>query len=105
VAAGVAPFRPQVDDIVRRLAWLGHDVTVTDPLADPGEVRREYELDLAAEPQGRFDCLIGAVRHREFETMSADAVTSRVAENGVVADLKGMWRKLELPAGLRRWTL
>jgi UDP-N-acetyl-D-galactosamine dehydrogenase len=92
-------------DIVRRLAWLGHDVTVTDPLADPGEVRREYELDLAAEPQGRFDCLIGAVRHREFETMSADAVTSRVAENGVVADLKGMWRKLELPAGLRRWTL
>jgi UDP-N-acetyl-D-galactosamine dehydrogenase len=92
-------------DIVRRLAWLGHDVTVTDPLADPDEVRREYELDLAAEPQGRFDCLIGAVRHKEFETMSADAVMSKVAENGVVADLKGMWRKLELPAGLRRWTL
>ena len=92
-------------DIVRRLAWLGHDVTVSDPLADPDEVRREYELDLEREPEGRFDCLIGAVRHRDYETMSVDSVMSKVAEDGVVADLKGMWRQLELPAGLRRWTL
>ena len=92
-------------DIVQRLAWLGHDVTVTDPLADRDEVRREYELDLEREPEGRFDCLIGAVRHKDYETMSADAVMSKLAENGVVADLKGMWRNLELPAGLRRWTL
>ena len=61
-------------DIVRRLAWLGHEVTVSDPLADPDEVRREYELDLEREPDGRFDCLIGAVRHKEYETMSVDAV-------------------------------
>jgi len=92
-------------DIVRRLAWLGHDVTVTDPLADRDEVRREYELELEREPDGLFDCLIGAVRHKDYETMSADAVTSKLADNGVVADLKGMWRRLELPAGLRRWTL
>jgi hypothetical protein len=37
--------------------------------------------------------------------MSVDSVMSKVAEDGVVADLKGMWRQLELPAGLRRWTL
>jgi len=92
-------------DIVRRLSWLGHDVTVTDPLADRDEVRREYELELESEPDGRFDCLIGAVRHKDYETMSADAVMSKLTDNGVVADLKGMWRKLDLPAGLRRWTL
>src|SRR5262245_21704449 len=92
-------------DIVRRLAWLGHEVTVSDPLADPDEVSREYELHLDREPQGQFDCLIGAVRHKEYEAMSADSVANRVSDGGVVADLKGMWRKLELPAGLRRWSL
>jgi UDP-N-acetyl-D-galactosamine dehydrogenase len=92
-------------DIVQRLAWLGHDVTVSDPLADPAQVRSEYELVLTREPEGRFDCLIGAVRHQEYEEMSAEEVASSVADGGVVADLKGMWRKLELPAQLRRWTL
>jgi UDP-N-acetyl-D-galactosamine dehydrogenase len=91
-------------DIVRRLAWLGHDVTVSDPLADPAEVAREYDLSLS-EPEGRFDCLVGAVRHKEYEAMSADAVASRLAEGGMVADLKGMWRKLDLPEQLRRWSL
>jgi UDP-N-acetyl-D-galactosamine dehydrogenase len=92
-------------DIVRRLEWLGHEVTVTDPLADVAEVSRRYNLALARKPDGRFDCLIGAVRHKEYEEMPADAVASRVTDGGVVADLKGMWRKLELPAGVRRWSL
>ena len=92
-------------DIVRRLAWLGHDVMVTDPLADPDEVSRDYDLALTREPDGRFECLIGAVRHKEYEEMSAEAVASRVTDGGMVADLKGMWRTLELPAGVRRWSL
>ena len=92
-------------DIIRRLAWLGHDVTVADPLADPDEVAHEYGLSLTAESQGRFDCLVGAVRHKEYENMSAEAVAGRVADGGVVADLKGMWRTLELPDRVRRWSL
>jgi len=92
-------------DIVRRLSWLGHEVIVADPLADPREVANEYDLAVVREAEGRFDCLIGAVRHREYETMSADAVASWMATGGVVADLKGMWRSLTLPAGIRRWSL
>ena len=92
-------------DIVRRLAWLGHEVTVADPLADPQAVARDYELAVTREPDGRFDCLIGAVRHREYEDMSAEAVAERVADGGMVADLKGMWRKLDLPEHIRRWSL
>ncbi len=92
-------------DIVRRLAWLGHEVTVADPLADPQEVSQEYELDVEREPEGRFYCLVGAVRHKEYEKMSAGAVASRVADGGMVADPKGMWRKLDLPEQLRRWSL
>ncbi|WP_294123810.1 nucleotide sugar dehydrogenase [Sphingomonas sp.] len=92
-------------DIVRRLSWLGHNVTVSDPLADPDEVAREYQLDVTKEPGGNYDCLIGAVRHKQYEEMTADAVAGRVADGGMVADLKGMWRKLDLPDGFRRWSL
>jgi UDP-N-acetyl-D-glucosamine/UDP-N-acetyl-D-galactosamine dehydrogenase len=92
-------------DIVRRLAWLGHDVIVSDPLADPEEVNREYGLQVEREPSGRFDCLIGAVRHKEYESMSADELAQRVADEGLVADLKGMWRNLDLPDHIRRWSL
>ena len=92
-------------DIVRRLAWLGHEVTVSDPFADPAEVAHEYELVLEREPEGRFDCLIGAVRHKDYEGMSAAEVAGMIADGGMVADLKGMWRKLELPAPVRRWSL
>jgi UDP-N-acetyl-D-galactosamine dehydrogenase len=92
-------------DIIRRLAWLGHEVTVGDPLADPEEVAREYDLQVVAEPEGPFDCLVGAVRHKEYEELSGDVVQGLVANGGLVADLKGMWRKLSLPDGIRRWSL
>ena len=92
-------------DIIRRLAWLGHEVTVSDPLADPEEVAREYDLQVKAEPEGPFDCLVGAVRHKEYEELSGDVVQGLVADGGLVADLKGMWRKLSLPDGIRRWSL
>jgi UDP-N-acetyl-D-galactosamine dehydrogenase len=92
-------------DIVRRLARLGHEVVVADPLADPSEFKREYDLVVAREPTGRFDCLIGAVRHKEYEAMSAHDLGKWLAEGGLVADLKGMWRMLDLPAGIQRWSL
>jgi UDP-N-acetyl-D-glucosamine/UDP-N-acetyl-D-galactosamine dehydrogenase len=92
-------------DIVRRLAWLGHEVTVTDPLADPQEVKREYELAIEKEPDGQFDCLIGAVRHQDYEQMSAEEVAGKLNGEALVADLKGMWRNLDLPDHIRRWSL
>jgi len=92
-------------DIIRRLEWLGHEVTVTDPLADPAEVDRAYGLKLLREPGNGFDCLIGAVRHAPYCAMTAGEVAAQVVEGGTVADLKGIWRALELPPHLRRWSL
>jgi UDP-N-acetyl-D-galactosamine dehydrogenase len=92
-------------DVVRRLAWLGHEVIVSDPLADPEVVSREYGLQVEREPGGRFDCLIGAVRHKEYEDMSAEELAQRLSEEALVADLKGMWRNLDLPDHIRRWSL
>ena len=95
----------RVIDIIRRLQWLGHQVTVADPLADLDEVKREYGLDLVRQPEGSFDCLVAAVRHSAYRDMRSDQISGLLAEGGVVADLKGIWRSVELPPHLERWSL
>ncbi|MBA3667025.1 MAG: nucleotide sugar dehydrogenase [Sphingomonas sp.] len=92
-------------DVVRRLEELGHHVTVADPLADPTEVAREYGVTLVAEPGGDYDCLFAAVGHAAYRAMGADEIAGLTKEGALVADLKGIWRRLTLPAHIRRWSL
>lgn len=92
----------KVVDVVMRLKELGHDVTVYDPEADREETRDEYGLELSDAPGSGHDCLIGAVPHDAFSDLS---LTGMVKPDGLVADLKGMWRHRSLPDTMRRWTL
>ncbi|MFN3287252.1 MAG: nucleotide sugar dehydrogenase [Sphingomonadaceae bacterium] len=96
----------KVADLIARLRWIGHDVTVHDPLADPAEAAHEYGLALDPQALGRrYDAVVGAVSHAAYRGMSAAEVAGLVREGGLVADVKGMWRGLDLPPGLRRWSL
>ena len=96
----------KVVDVVARLTALGHRVKVHDACADPAEARREYGLSLAATlDDGPVDCLVGAVPHHAYAGLSAGQLAALVRPGGLVADLKGMWRGLDLPDGLRRWQL
>ena len=97
----------RVVDIVRGLAEHGFAVDVHDPLADRAEAKAHYGVDLLASLPGepRHLAVVGAVQHRDYATLDAISLARLVVEGGIVADVKGMWRKLTLPAGLRRWTL
>ncbi len=92
-------------DLVRRLKWLGHEVDVADPLASAAEVDREYGLKLTEPGQHRYDLVIGAVQHGDYRDMKAERLGALVAPGGTLADLKGMWRDVALPAEVDRWTL
>ena len=94
----------RVIDVLRRLEWLGHEVSVSDPLADPDEARREYGLDLI-EPTGRFDLVVGAVGHDDYRHWTADRLMTLLAEGGMVADLKRIWRWEGEAPPFRVWTL
>lgn len=97
----------KVIDIVRELSNLGHVVDVHDPVADSREAQREYGLQLLSSLEGArdYDCVIGAVAHRLYKTFDGSTLRAMVKANGIVADVKGMWRHLTLPAGLVRWQL
>jgi UDP-N-acetyl-D-galactosamine dehydrogenase len=95
----------KVVDLVRRLTALGHQVTVHDPLSDPAEARHEYGLELSADAlSGRYEVVLVAVAHDDYRALPDETVAGLVAEGGLLADLKNLYRDRELP-GLRRWTL
>jgi UDP-N-acetyl-D-galactosamine dehydrogenase len=96
----------RVIDVVRRLEWLRHEVVIHDPLADPAEARHEYGVELAGGAlDERYDVVIGTVSHADYAQIPADRLAGLVKQDGLVADLKGMWSKLDLPAHVRRWSL
>lgn len=94
----------KVVDVIRRLAWLGHEVDVHDPIADPAQARHEHDIEVARDlPGGRYDVVLAAVPHEAYRAMSAEAVVSLAAEGALVADLHGIWRGHALAAGVDRW--
>jgi len=97
----------KVVDVIEHLKGRGHAVQVHDPLAHAEEARTLYGIDLCpglGDASG-YDCLIGAVAHREYCAFVAEDFARLVRPGGVVADIKGMWRDVALPEGLRRWHL
>jgi UDP-N-acetyl-D-galactosamine dehydrogenase len=95
----------KVIDVIRRLQWLGHEVVIHDPLADEEEAMHEYGLPLDRQAlDDRYDVVFAAVPHAAYRAMTGETITALVAENGLIADLKGIWRD-RLPAGIETWTL
>lgn len=94
-------------DLVHLLADLGHHVDVHDPCADPVEAKKEYGLDLhpGMNEIPPVDCIVGAVKHDVYCDYTSEVLAQHVAEDGLIVDLKGMWRDIEMPDGIRRWNL
>jgi UDP-N-acetyl-D-galactosamine dehydrogenase len=92
----------KVVDLIHGLQARGHAVDIHDPHADAAEARSSYGLALlSALPDGpAYDCLVGAVPHAAYREFSFGEV---VKPGGLVADIKGLWRDVALPEGLRRW--
>ena len=102
----------KVIDVIRRLCELGHEVTVHDPLADAAQAKALYGVELYTEEDvskaggnGAFDCVVGAVAHDLYGRLSSESFAQMVAPGGLVADIKGLWRHIDLPGGVRRWDL
>jgi len=94
----------KVADVIRRLGWLGHQVVVHDPLADPADARHEYGLELDADAlSGRYDAVFLAVPHSAYRALSDAQLSALAGDNALLADLPGLWRDRALPAFSGRW--
>ena len=101
----------KVIDIVKRLNEYGISPRITDPWASPEEAMNEYGIRLVpfAKVDGA-DCLIVAVAHSEFRSLSLDAIKGLFRdmpdENKVLIDVKGIFPTEALKAsGITWWRL
>jgi len=96
----------KVIDVIKGLEARGHQVQVHDAHADPAAARHEYGVTLLPRfDDHSYDCVVGAVPHAAYAAFTAETFSSLVRPGGLVADVKGMWRGLALPHGLRSWRL
>ena len=88
----------KVVDIYHTLQEYTDHITVCDPWASPERVKKEYGIDVVREiPAGKFDAVILAVAHKEFQGVD---VRSLVREGGVVYDVKGVLDRDQVDARL-----
>jgi UDP-N-acetyl-D-galactosamine dehydrogenase len=82
----------KVVDTVKELESFGVHVDVIDPHASPAEVKHEYGYDLAPKPNPKYDGVIVAVNHTEYENLPESYFEEIVDTDGVFVDLKGIYR-------------
>ena len=96
-----------VIDIVQGLESRGFEIEVHDAFADAEEAKQIFGVTLRPSLDGAsgFDCVVGAVPHAPYLTFTTDTFRELLKDGGVVADVKGMWRDVDMPAGFQRWQL
>ena len=88
----------KVIDIVKTLQTYNTNVIIYDPWANPEIVRREYGVVVTNElPSEKYDAVILAVAHKDFEKLSVRDLTT---DKGVVYDVKGFLKSDECDAKL-----
>jgi UDP-N-acetyl-D-galactosamine dehydrogenase len=97
----------KVIDVIRGLEGWGHEVLVHDPHADRAEAKHEYGVDMIGDLDGlgAFDCVVAAVAHRAYAAFDTGRLATLTRPGGVIADVKGVWRSLEMPPDRVRWEL
>ena len=82
----------RVIDIVKHLEGFGLAIDVHDPWADAEEAKREYGIDLVAEPaKGEYQGVLLAVAHDSFRELEVDDLRAYGDPAGhALFDLKGL---------------
>jgi UDP-N-acetyl-D-galactosamine dehydrogenase len=97
----------RVIDIIRELESYGTRVSVHDPMADAGEARHEYGVELRSwEELPRASAIVAAVAHDAFRRRPLDDIVGKLQPGGVYVDVKCQADAQQLQArGLRVWRL
>ncbi|EEG55325.1 nucleotide sugar dehydrogenase [Enterocloster asparagiformis] len=101
----------KVDDIIKELNTYGIEPVIVDSWASEHDAMREYGVTLTKlEDVKDADCVIVAVAHNEFKSLSLKDIKAMFKEGNdnekVLIDVKGLYKVSELKAsGMRFWRL
>ncbi|KRD07495.1 UDP-N-acetyl-D-galactosamine dehydrogenase [Flavobacterium sp. Root901] len=80
----------KIVDVIRALGEYGIEVVIYDPLANPLEVKHEYDLDVYSDmPNQKFDAIVLGVAHNDFLDLN---LSNFQKELSVIYDVKNFLR-------------
>ncbi len=82
----------KVVDVINELISYKVNVDIVDPYASEQEVEEEYNIKLSGKPEGKYDAIIVAVNHNEYINLDEDYFVSLSTPNGILFDIKGIYR-------------
>jgi UDP-N-acetyl-D-galactosamine dehydrogenase len=83
----------KVADVVKELKSFSLNVHVTDPHAESAELLHEYGFELTNEIAKDYDAVLVTVPHNAYKDYDDAYFASITKSNGLIADLKGIYRK------------
>lgn len=97
----------KIIDLMLGLERRNHVVKVHDPIADSVAAKKSYDIDLLSSPFdfAPYDVVVGAVAHDSYCKAPSHELISLLKRDGLLADVKNMWRHLKLPENIKRWSL
>ena len=93
----------KVVDVINELKSFSCHVEVVDPHADSDELFHEYGFELVEKSNGKYHAVVVAVNHQEYVGLSEDDFRGLMSENGLLVDVKGIYRNRIKK--LNYWTL
>ena len=95
----------KVDDIIKQLNTYGIEPIIVDPWASERDAMHEYGVTLTnIEDVAYADCVIVAVAHNEFRTLSLEDIKKMFKDvpdgEKVLIDVKGLYKIEELKASM-----
>jgi len=83
----------KVVDLIKELKDYSIAVDVIDPFGSPVELQQEYNIQLKAVPEGKYDSIVLAVGHQVYRSMQPNDFEG--LSNGPVYlfDIKGVLKK------------
>ena len=83
----------KVADVVKELKSFSLNVHVTDPHAESAELLHEYGFELTNELANDYDAVLVTVPHKAYKDFDDAYFASITKPKGLIADLKGIYRK------------
>jgi UDP-N-acetyl-D-galactosamine dehydrogenase len=90
-------------DIIKGLQSHGYEVDVLDPQANPVEALSFYNILLKSQSEiESYDCIIGAVPHKEFLCFTEKDFRVLGSPHCVIMDIKNMWQGIKFPENFKK---
>ena len=67
----------------------GYNVVVEDPVVDSNEVKNLYGIEIETNPMGKFDVILLAVDHKEYNNLSYNDYQRNRNKDTIIFDVKG----------------